>query len=129
MGELDYRVEPVLQNKVNTRQEYLDRIQLGFREVLISGTGRGIVNLDFRPAGKTGTSESFLDTDGDGIIDTESVSNAFVGYMPYEEPVMSIAVTSPDVENPNTRYSYHSYVNRRIAKNVINKYFELYPME
>lgn len=129
LGELDYRVEPVLQNKVNTRQEYLDRIQLGFREVLISGTGRGIVNLDFRPAGKTGTSESFLDTDGDGIIDTESVSNAFVGYMPYEEPVMSIAVTSPDVENPNTRYSYHSYVNRRIAKNVINKYFELYPME
>ena len=53
------------------------------------------------PSGKTGTSESFLDTDGDGVIDTPTLSNAFVGYAPSNKPVMSITVTSPDLVNPN----------------------------
>ena len=78
------------------------------------------------PSGKTGTSESFLDTDGDGVIDTETLSNTFVGYAPSEKPVMSITVTSPDLVNPNSKSNSQSYVNHRLTRMISNKFFELY---
>ena len=87
------------------------------------GLGKNVMGNSPNPAGKTGTSESFLDTDGDGRIDTATVSNAFVGYAPYEHPEMTITVTSPDVEDPSTNVSFHSYVNRRIAREISNYYF------
>lgn len=123
IGELKELIEPTILNKVNTKDEYLDRIKLGFIAVLDHGTGRGVINKDYLPAGKTGTSESFLDTNHDGVIDTETVSTTFVAYAPYDNPVMTIAVVSPDVENPHTSVDYRSYVNRRIAKQITNYYF------
>lgn len=119
-------IKPTVLNQVNTKEEYLKRVQLGFREVMTTGLGKGVMGNSPNPAGKTGTSESFLDTDGDGVIDSESVSNAFVGYAPFENPKMTITVTSPDVEKPS-QYSYHSLVNRRIAKRVSSKFFEMFP--
>ena len=86
----------------------------------------GVMGTSPNPAGKTGTSETFLDTDGDGVIDTETISNAFVGYAPYDDPVMTIAVTSPDISHPSTTNSYFSYVNRRLSKQISSKFFELY---
>ena len=123
IGEIEQVIEPKILNTVTTEQKYLDRVKEGFRAVVEYGTGRGVMGDAPDPAGKTGTSESFLDADGDGNIDTETISNAFVGYAPAENPVMSITVTSPDVENPNTSISFHSYVNRRIAKEITNYYF------
>lgn len=117
---------PTILNRVTTQEEYLKRVQLGFREVMTTGLGKGVMGSAPNPAGKTGTSESFLDTDGDGVIDSESVSNAFVGYAPFENPKMTITVTSPDVEKPSS-YAYHSLVNRRIAKRVSSSFFERYP--
>ena len=87
------------------------------------GGGKNVMGKAPDPAGKTGTSESFMDTDNDGKIDTATVSNAFVGYAPFDDPVMSITVTSPDVEDPSTGISFHSYVNRRIARYISNYYF------
>ncbi|MEG1495682.1 MAG: penicillin-binding protein 2 [Bacilli bacterium] len=125
LGKLEKKIEPVILNQVTTKVEYLDRIKEGFKAVMSVGLGKGVMGTAPFPAGKTGTSESFIDTDHDNIIDSESVSNAFVGYAPYNKPTMSIAVTSPDVEKPSN-YKYHSYVNRRIAKKVSSKYFELF---
>lgn len=124
IGKLKEKIQPQVLNTVTTKQEYLDRIKEGFREVVKSGTGRGVMGTSPDPAGKTGTSESFIDTDGDGVIDTETVSNAFVGYAPANNPEVTITVTSPDVEDPNTSVSFHSYVNRRIAKEISNYYFK-----
>jgi len=124
IGPLKQTVEPQILNTVATKQEYLDRIKDGFREVIKSGTGKGVMGTSPDPAGKTGTSESFIDTDGDGVIDTETVSNAFIGYAPANNPEVTITVTSPDVEDPNTGVSFHSYVNRRIAKEISNYYFK-----
>lgn len=123
IGPLEMSVEPIILNTVTTKQEYLDRVQEGMIAVIDHGTGKNVMGKVKEPAGKTGTSESFLDTDGDGVIDTETVSNAFVGYAPYSSPEMSITVTSPDVEDPNTNISFHSYVNRRIAREISNLYF------
>lgn len=123
-NNLILKVEPIILNKVETKDEYLDRIKLGFASVMDDGLGRNVMGNSPSPAGKTGTSESFLDTNNDGKIDTETVSNAFVGYAPRDNPKMSITVTTPDVENPNTSINYHSYVNRRIAREISNLYFE-----
>ena len=125
LGSLAYRVEPIILNSVTTESVYLDRVQEGFRAVMTIGLGKNVMGDSPNPAGKTGTSESFMDTDGDGKIDTETVSNAFVGYAPFDNPEMTITVTSPDVEEPNTNINFHSYVNRRIARFISNKYFEM----
>ena len=93
------------------------------------GLGKKVMGNSPNPAGKTGTSESFIDTDKDGKIDTETTSNAFVGYAPSDNPTMTITVTSPDVEDPNTCYNYRTYMNRRIVRMISNKYFEMFPIK
>lgn len=127
LTSLVYKSKPKILNKVQTAEESLERVQLGFQEVLTSGgTGVGYMPLSIKPAGKTGTSQSFVDTDNDGIIDQETYSNAFVGYAPYDNPIMSFVVISPDVSFPNKKYNYSSNVNRRITLQVSQKFFEIY---
>ena len=76
------------------------------------------------PAGKTGTSESFLDTNGDGVIDTETLSKTFAGFAPYNNPKMVLTVTSPDLINPNSTSGYMSYANNRISRRIATIFFE-----
>ena len=75
-------------------------------------------------SGKTGTSQSFIDTDNDGKVDTETITSSFVGYSPTDNPIMSIVVVSPDISH-NSSYEYQSSVTKRISANAVNKFFEL----
>lgn len=129
IGSLLEKKEPNILNIVDTKEEYLKRVQEGFIAVMEIGLGQRVMGDSPSPAGKTGTSESFIDTDGDGKIDTATTSNAFVGYAPSNDPKMTITVTSPDVEDPNTGYNYRTYMNRLIARKISNKYFEMFPLE
>ena len=38
------------------------------------GTGSGYIDHYYNAAGKTGTAQSFLDTDGNGVIDTATTT-------------------------------------------------------
>ena len=114
-------------NSVNTKQEYMDRVHEGFRQVLApGGTGHGYISDIRNAAGKTGTSESFVDTTGDGKIDTETITATFAGYAPYDNPRVSFTVISPDVASVNLDYNAMSKVNRRITTRISEKYFEFY---
>ena len=124
--DLLYKTEPVVLNKLDVDSKYLDRIKEGFIAVVKYGTGKSVMGSIDKPSGKTGTSESFLDTDGNGIVDTETLSNAFVGYAPYDNPVMTITVTSPDLVNPKSKSSTRSYANHRITRRISEKFFQLY---
>ena len=84
------------------------------------------MNSAMRPAGKTGTSQSFIDTTGDGVIDTETITSSFIGYAPYEDPKMSIIVTSPDSSHPNSSMDYASLVTYRITRRITDRYSEMY---
>ena len=128
IGRLIKNIEPNVLNTVTTKDEYLKRVQEGFVAVMEVGLGRRVMGDSPKPAGKTGTSESFIDADGDGKIDTETVSNAFVGYAPSDNPIMSITVTSPDVAHYSNGSTYLSYMNRLIARKISNKYFEMFPV-
>lgn len=118
--------EPVVLNTVDTDSIYMDRVKLGFKSVLESGTGYGFIDLVYKPAGKTGTSESFIDTNDDGIVDTETISNTFVAYAPYDNPSVSFTVISPDVYYNENGSTYESNVNKRIVSRVSKKYFDFY---
>lgn len=126
LTEKIYEASVVELNTVSTKQEYLERVKLGFKEVLnYGGTGSGYINKAYKPAGKTGTSQSFIDTDNDGIIDTATVTNTFAGYAPYDDPKVTFVVVSPDTYDYGS--NYQTYVNMRISKAISDKYFELYP--
>ena len=126
LKNLIYEFEPIVLNTIDTKKEYIARIQQGFREVMVSGLGKRFMGNAPSPAGKTGTSESFLDTDGDGNIDTPTLSNAFVGYAPYDDPIMSIAVTYPNIVNSNSNSNSRSSANIRMTRLISEKFFELY---
>lgn len=114
-------------NKVTTEEKYLNRVKEGFKEVLkLGGTGYGYINLKYKPAGKTGTSQSFVDTDGDLKVDKETISNAFVAYAPYDDPNVTFTIISPDIYNYDNNSNYQTNVNRRITTKVSEAYFKLY---
>ena len=114
-------------NKVNTKQEYMDRVHQGFEAVTSYGLGVGYINAKYKPAGKTGTSQSFVDTNGDGKIDKETISTTFVAYAPYDDPKVSFTIVSPNVSRPDGKTTYQSSINKRLTNRVSEKYFEFYP--
>lgn len=118
-------------NTIDTKPEYMARMKEGFYAVMHQSGGYGIGYIDqkYDAAGKTGTSQSFLDTDGDGTIDTETITSSFIGYAPANNPKISIIVTSPDSSHPNSRTDYASLVTMHITKEITNKYFEMYPIQ
>ncbi len=123
-----YEVPTTVLNTLDTQYEYLERVKLGFQEVMkYGGTGSGFINLDYNPAGKTGTSQSFIDTDGNGVIDKETISMTFAGYAPADNPRVTFTVISPNIYHYDNGSSYQSFVNRRISKRVSDVYFTLYP--
>ncbi|MCM1371168.1 MAG: penicillin-binding protein 2 [Clostridium sp.] len=127
LSNLSYEVGTKILNKVNTLDIYLERVKLGFKSVMESnGTGVGYINSSFKPAGKTGTSQTLIDTNHDNRVDTMVLNNSFVGFAPYDKPVVTFTVVSPNVFNYSGTSSTRSYVNRRISNAVSKKFFELY---
>ncbi len=126
LKHLILKVESVQLNKVATEEKYIKRVQEGFREVMTSGLGKNFMGNSPKPAGKTGTSESFMDTNDDGKIDTPTLSNAFVGYAPYDNPIMSIAITYPNIVNGKSKSNSRSYANIRMTRIISEKFFEIY---
>lgn len=125
-NEIIYKNEPTILNTVDTKEEYLNRVKLGFREVITGGTGYGYIEQQFNAAGKTGTSQSFIDSDLDGKIDKETLTNTFVAYAPYDNPKVTFTIISPDYTHYYNGNSYGSTVNKRISYEVSKKFFEIY---
>ena len=122
-----YKYENKELNKVNTEEKYLKRVQEGFKEVLkYGGTGSGYIDLKYKPAGKTGTSQSFVDTNKDGKIDKETITTTFVAYAPYDNPEVTFTVVSPDISNYDHNSSYQSNINSRLMRRISKLYFEKY---
>lgn len=127
LSEKIYEAKSEVLNKVNTKDEYLNRVKEGFKAVMeYGGTGSGYIDHSHNPAGKTGTSQSFVDSDSDGVIDKETITNTFASYVPYDDPKVTFTVISPDIYYSDTGSTYQSSVNKRISKRISEKYFEIY---
>lgn len=121
-GSLVYKGSITVQGNLSVEEKYINRVREGFNTVVSNGLGYGYMGYYTNSSGKTGTSESFIDTDGDNKVDTETITSSFVGYSPSDNPKMSVVVVSPDISIPN---SSQSMVTKRISANIVNKYFEL----
>ena len=128
IGALEKKIERKQLNDIETEGKFMNRVKEGFIAVTNSPGGYGVGYMDswMKPAGKTGTSQSFIDTDNDGRIDTETITSSFIGYAPYDNPKMSIMVTSPDSSHPNSNTNHASLVTYRITREVTAKYSEMY---
>ncbi len=117
--ELLYQKEKEILNSLSISDVFDGRVKEGFKVAALSGTGYGYIPSKYSPAGKTGTSESFLDSDGDGQIDASTMSLSFAGYAPYENPEYSIAIIAPHVgvQSDDDDYIY------RITRYVTNDIF------
>lgn len=105
---------------------YFERIKTGFYQVVNLGTGYGYTDTLFKPAGKTGTSETYFDSNQDGVGDVLTITNTYAMYAPYDEPRYSMVTISPNVSHYNGRTDYFAYINRYISKAVSDYVFTNY---
>lgn len=119
-GSIYYEKENKIFNKAPIEEKYLNRIREGFRLVNYSGTAYSYTNHKFTSAGKTGTSDTYLDTNLDGLIDTFTTSTSYVMYFPFEKPEISIAMVSPNISYKNKATNYRYPINRKVMKDITN---------
>ena len=131
IGQLQEVVERKVLNTISTKPEYMARVKEGFYAVMNypGGYGVGFMKSEVRPAGKTGTSQSFIDTNNDGKIDTETISTSFIGYAPAEKPKVSFMITSPDSSRPNPSHYYISLVNYYMTREISQEFFNRYGID
>lgn len=137
------RISPSLVNKIKNndfiiyknKHEVVDNVQIsnddfnqihkGFYEVMNNGTGLGFMNKNLLPAGKTGTSESFIDTDSDGKIDTKTLTLTMAGFFPYDDPKISLIVVCPNTSHNNGKNKdYIYYLTSKISRRITNIFNE-----
>ena len=123
-GDLVFAKEKEILGKVDIKKEHMERVRQGFNQVVTNGLGYGYMGNYTNSSGKTGTSQSFIDTDSNGIVDTETITTSFVGYSPSDNPEISVVVVSPDISLPDA--NHQSQVTKRISSQLINKYFSIY---
>ncbi len=117
---------PHILNRVDLEEEYLNRIRESLKLVLKEGTGRIYVDEKLNAAGKTGTSESFYDSDNDGVVDVATISSTFVGYFPSDDPKFSVVVMTPNISHNNDSSDTMYYGASKITKDITNYLYENY---
>lgn len=106
----------VFLNQVGLDSSYYDRITEGFYQVFHGGTATSYANKKLNAVGKTGTAETFYDSDNDGVVDTEVISSTLAYYFPRENPTYSIVVVAPYLTNTtNYRYPFTKNVSLKIS--------------
>ncbi len=101
-------------NTLDVSLKYINRVREGLKAVTSYGTGKNYVNIE--ASGKTGTSESFYDSNNDGKIDKETISTNFVMYAPSENPQIAISISSPNIALPTSSYRYP--INQNVIKKI-----------
>lgn len=105
-------------NKVDLEEKYKKRLNEDLREVMRVGTGYWYASESTNAAGKTGTSESWIDSDYDGKMDSFVLNHTFWMYAPYDNPKYSMVVISPNISNINGKTKYRAGANRLIARDI-----------
>ena len=128
LGEVEKTFDRTVLNYVDTQPQYMSRVREGFYAVTHRSDGYGVGYTDdwYQFAGKTGTSQSFIDTDDNGVIDTETITSSFIGYAPADDPRVSVVVISPDSSHPNSNIDYRSQVTYYLTQEVTRAYANIF---
>lgn len=127
IGKVVHSVEPIVLNKIDMKEEYINQVKEGFRKVFQEGDGTGVrvfQKAPYKPAGKTGTAQTVYGGESDiGRNEKgerrECYNLTLAGYAPYDNPEVAFSVVVPWVINDK------SGINSDIGKEVLDAYFEL----
>ncbi|MGZ7149293.1 peptidoglycan D,D-transpeptidase FtsI family protein [Bacillus sp. BC08] len=127
IGKVVHAVEPIVLNKIDMKEEYINQVKEGFRRVFQEGDGTGVrafQKASYKPAGKTGTAQTVYGGESDiGRNEKgerrECYNLTLAGYAPYDNPEVAFSVVVPWVINDK------SGINSDIGKEVLDAYFEL----
>ena len=111
-------------NTIDLDDIYKNRIKQGLRNVSLYGTGSYYIDKKYNASSKTGTSESILDSDLDGIADTFATTRTFVSYMPSDNPEYSIVIVSPNIDYKEYENERTYPINMYLAREISNILFE-----
>ena len=125
-GNILYKYDREELNKIALDISYYDRIKEGLRQVIALGTGYGYTDVKYNPAGKTGTSESFLDLDNDGVNDVKTITSTYAMFAPVENPKYTVVVVSPNIGYYTNNTGNMSYINRFISEDITSLVFDKY---
>jgi penicillin-binding protein A len=123
-GSIYFTNKSKVYNKAPVSDYYLNRIREGFKEVNKNGTGYGYTNIKDESAGKTGTSESFMDTNGDNVIDTRTTTSTYAMFAPINNPRYSIIMVSPNIKYQNNSSNYKYPINSLVMRQVTKEVFD-----
>ncbi|MFC4411114.1 peptidoglycan D,D-transpeptidase FtsI family protein [Chungangia koreensis] len=124
MGPVIQEIGPVILNRVNNSDNEINRIKEGMKRVYYGDRGSArswFKDTDYVAAGKTGTAQSFAyDEKEKKVHETLNVSH--IGFAPFDNPEVAYAIVVPYV---TTDDDHTTYVNNMIARQALDKYFEL----
>jgi cell division protein FtsI/penicillin-binding protein 2 len=127
MGPIIQEIKPNVLNRIDAKEDWIDRVQEGFRMALQEPGGTGYSyfrDTEYNPAGKTGTAQAFYDGPERkkfGKVAPEVKNLSDVAYAPLDNPEVAIAVLVPWAYQGNSGPD----VNHEITKRALDTYFEL----
>lgn len=122
-GETLKTKEETILSKLSLDKSYYDRIKEGLRQVLYNGTGSGYVNKKYNAYGKTGTAESFYDSDNDGKVDKKTISSTFAMVAPMDNPKYSVVIVTPNISHYDGKKDYTAPMNRILSNKITDYLF------
>ncbi|RSL30971.1 penicillin-binding protein 2 [Salibacterium salarium] len=125
LGSILKQFEPNIMNKVDIDNNYIDMAQSGMWSVVNEQRGTAssyFQGTEYEAAGKTGTSEVSVRREGtDSVVSGNN--QAFIGYAPYDNPEVTVAVIVPNVYKSSD--GGQSGIANRIAKKSLDAYFNM----
>ncbi|MCM3735681.1 penicillin-binding protein 2 [Bacillus cytotoxicus] len=132
LGKVVDSMEPVVLNRIDMKDEYINRVQEGFKMVMQTPQGTGYTNgfagAKYDPAGKTGTAQSaYAGPNAKEVraqIGERSIYNlTLVGYAPASNPEVAYSVVVPWLS------SDQNPVSKKIGRRIMDAYFDLKKQE
>jgi penicillin-binding protein A len=127
LGPIVQEIEPTILNRIDGKDEWIDRVQEGFRMVMQVGDGTGVSTfkgVEYNPAGKTGTAQAFYDgpdRKNFGKIPPEVMNLSLISYAPFDNPEVAMAVLVPWAYQGNSGPATANVIGKR----VLDTYFNL----
>lgn len=123
VGALKTDVKTKVLNQLPVEDEAMDRVQKGLHQVVhgSQGTARSyFAGAEYDSAGKTGTAQAFHYNEELKKIDEEVINITYVGYAPFDDPEIAVAVVIPNLP-VNGRTNHENTV---AARRVLDAYFK-----
>lgn len=116
IGAVIQKFEPTVLNRIDMSDAFIDQVQLGFRDVVTgaNGTARRFASKPYQLAAKTGTAQ----TKENGV---QGNNQTFVGYAPFDNPEIAIAVVVPNVKLESN--GGRGGMAQNIAEEILDQYF------